>query len=186
MKVLIIDNHTKHLKELISLFKNPTIVKKDSLDSVLDLSNYDLLVLSGGTNVPTVMRHPENYKDEINLILKSEIPTLGICLGAEMICKAFGGELEELIGDHRGRVMLNIEDKELIEYIKNNNIEVVEGHEIGVKKLPNCFISCAHSDHGVEIMRHEKLPIFGFQFHPELSSNLSLLNWVFKCSNIKI
>lgn len=178
MKTLIINNHTKHIEELVSLFPNSTVIKKENIKSV-ETNNYDLLVISGGSNVPTVLRHAEQYFDEIQLIKNCSVPILGICLGSELITYVYGGELQELPEGHNGSVVMKVKDLSLSEAVGSLELGAQEGHRISIKTLPEDFISCAYSDHGIEIFRHVSKPIIGLQFHPELQKNEKLLNWIF-------
>ena len=178
MKTLLVNNHTKHLKELISLFSNTTIIEKENLKNGVDLSLYDLLVFSGGSDVPTVLRHPEEYSLEMNLIREANISILGICLGAEIIIKAFGGELRELSEEYRGNVKLRITDEKLKLLNGSDVLEVKEGHHVGIKNVPNDFTICAYSEHSPEIIRHTRKPILAIQFHPEISKNENLIKWL--------
>ena len=73
MKTLIINNRSKYINELSSLFSNVTILNKENLTKDFDVTTYDLIVLSGGSNVPTVLRHPEAYSDELELIKNANI-----------------------------------------------------------------------------------------------------------------
>ncbi len=186
MKTLIIDNNSKHIEELKSLFKEAEIINKKNLNNDLKLNKYDLLVLSGGSNVPTVLRHPNEYSFEMNLIRTSNIPIIGICLGLEIITKAFDGELQELPVKHKGLVQLKISDPKLKSSINSEFIDVIEVHHINIKKLPEKFISCANSQHGVEIIKHINKPIIGFQFHPEILKNQKLIDWMFKTLNLEL
>jgi len=184
MKTLIINNHSKHIKELSSLFSDVTILDKEKITKDFDITNYNLLVLSGGSNVPTVLRHREEYTPEIDLVKQSKIPVLGICLGAEIICEAYNGKLEELPEEHKGIIQLRIEDIKLKSLLCSDEIEVIEGHQIGIKTLPEGFLSCASSEHGIEILKHTNKPIIGFQFHPEISNNKKLFDWIFETLNL--
>lgn len=184
MKTLVINNHSKHIKELSSLFSDVTILDKEKITKNFDITNYNLLVLSGGSNVPTVLRHREAYAFEINLIKQSKIPVLGICLGAEIICEAYNGKLEELPEKHKGIIKLKIKDNKLKSLLDSDEIEVTEGHQIVIKNLPEGFVSCASSEHGIEILRHANKPIIGFQFHPEISNNKKLFDWIFETLKI--
>lgn len=180
MKTLIINNRSKYINELSSLFSNVTILNKENLTKDFDVTTYDLTVLSGGSNVPTVLRHPEAYSDELELIKNANIPIIGICLGLEIIIKAFNGELQELSEEHRGLIKLEITSSNLEKVLGVSNTEVKEGHHIGIKQMPLDFVSCAQSEHGIEIIKHKNKPIIGFQFHPEVSNNKKLLEWVFE------
>ncbi len=177
MQTLIIDNHTKHLSELVSLFQNVTILKKEELVKGQNFDVYDAIVFSGGSDVPTVLRHPNDYILEIEIIKNSKIPIIGICLGAEIIVQAFGGELVDLGTDHRGNVDLEITNNDFAEFLGNKNITVNEAHSIGINKIPNDFSVYAVSDHGAEIIKHKSRPIIGFQFHPEISQNPKIIEY---------
>ena len=184
MKALIINNHSKYIKELSSLFSDVIVLDKENLTKDFDITSYDLLVLSGGSNVPTVLRHPEEYAFEINLVKNKQIPVLGICLGGEIITKAFNGELQELSEKHRGIIKLKIKDIKLKLKLGEDEFEAIEGHQIGIRTLPENFVSCASSKHGIEILKHINKPIIGFQFHPEISNNKKLFDWIFETLNL--
>jgi GMP synthase-like glutamine amidotransferase len=185
MKTLIVDNHTKHIQELGSLFSNPYIIQKEDLKEHSDFRECALIIFSGGSSVPTVLEHPEEYAVEIAVIKNSAVPIIGICLGAEIITEAFGGKLVDLKTKHRGFVRLEIEDDRLQTLIRSHTLEVFEGHRIGIERLPEDFVSCAHSEHGVEILKHKTRPIIGFQFHPEVSKNIEMLQWIIETLNIE-
>jgi GMP synthase-like glutamine amidotransferase len=178
MKVLIVNNHSKHINELADLFLGSEILQKEDFKTAQDITKYGLIIFSGGSNVPTVLRHQEFYSDEIEFIKDSKIPILGICLGAELITKAFDGELKELSSDHRGVVNLTITDPLLEKAIGVKHFGAKEGHQIGIEKMPEEFIEVAHSEHGIEIMRHKTRPIIAIQFHPEISRNKLLMVWI--------
>lgn len=170
MTILIIDNHTKHLQELSSCFPViPDIFTKEEFDSKTNIGNYDLIVLSGGSNVPTVMRHPEHYAKELELIRSSKAPILGICLGAELIIKAFDGQLKELVETDSKHIMFN-----------GNRIDIYEHHTIGADELPKELSVCSKSEKCIEIFKHSTRPIIGIQFHPEIGHHTEIFDWIFK------
>lgn len=179
MRILIIDNQTTHREELIALFDSiPDVITKKEL-AKRDPSGYDLIVLSGGSKVPTVLNHPEEYIEEINFVKNSTKPVLGICLGCEIIVKAFEGELQELDTTHTGTLSLEITNAALKEKIKKSEIQVYESHRVGMQTAPPDFEVCASGDHGPEIIKHLTRPIIGIQFHPEATTNKKLLSWVY-------
>jgi len=181
MKILIIDNHTEHLLELTNCFTNsPEIVNKEAFDNGFNVENFDLIILSGSFNMPTVLRHPDFYQQEIDLIKNSKIPIIGICLGAELIIKAFAGKLEELSHNLDGEVKLNILDNDLKAIFNKNPIKVIEHHKIGVKELPKDLIELANSPDCIEIFKHISRPILGIQFHPEIGQHKEIFNWAIK------
>ncbi len=178
MKTLIINNHTKHIQELVLLFPNSTVFQKEDLGDV-DTNNYDLIIISGGSNVPSVVDHPEQYIDEILLIKNSSIPILGICLGSELITYIYGGELVWLSEKHSGPVIMKVKDLSLSGSIGSLELTAQEGHQVGIKSLSKDLISCAYSNHGIEIIKHVSRPIIGLQFHPEMQKDEKLLSWIF-------
>ncbi|MDD5170888.1 MAG: gamma-glutamyl-gamma-aminobutyrate hydrolase family protein [Syntrophales bacterium] len=180
MKALVINNHTKHLDKLMAHFPGSDIIEKENLREGLDISLYDLLILSGGSGVSPVAAYPAGYAAEFRLIKESTIPVLGICLGSEIIAYAFDGTLQELPEIHRGAIKLDISDAGLEATLCNKHIEVHESHRIAIRDLPKDFIACATSAHGVEIIKHISKPIIGIQFHPEMDKNEDLFKWIFR------
>ncbi|HRH33089.1 MAG TPA: gamma-glutamyl-gamma-aminobutyrate hydrolase family protein [bacterium] len=186
MKTLIINNHTKFLKELQSSFPGIVeILNKEDLPKKSDFVDYDLIVLSGGYEVATVAHHPDQYYKEIELVKKTKIPILGICLGVEIITYALGGELVKLDRFHQGSIKLTVIDQDLVTILQSQTIEVFEGHQWGVKTLPSNMISCGFSDHGPEIIKHLIRPIIGIQFHPEVTQNQKIFDWIIESLGIK-
>ena len=146
----------------------------------LENSIYDLIVISGGSNIPSVLYNPEAYTKEISLLQNTEAAILGICLGSEIITKAFNGTLQDLKELHRGEILVTLTAEDLINSVKDNPLQVYEAHEVGVKDMPTDFLIYAHSNHGPEIIKHKTKPIIGIQFHPEVEKNISLWTWIFE------
>ncbi|MCX6793268.1 MAG: gamma-glutamyl-gamma-aminobutyrate hydrolase family protein [Candidatus Falkowbacteria bacterium] len=181
MKILIIDNHSEHLLELTNCFSNlPKIINKETFDKGFAIENFDSIILSGSFNMPTALRHPNFYKQEIDLIKNSKTPIIGICLGAELIIKSFDGKLEELSHSLDGEVKLNVSDKNLKTIIESNHIKVIEHHKIGAKNLPKDLLELASSPDCVEIFKHASKPIIGIQFHPEIGKHKEIFDWAIK------
>jgi para-aminobenzoate synthetase len=185
MKVLIINNHTKHLDELIALFSNPIIIDKENLKNDIDLTPYDLVVISGGSGVSSVVDYPEDYLIESDLIKNTTIPVLGICLGSEIITHAFGGTLQKSDTPHKGVIKLTLMDNNLKKILEKDFVEVHEAHRVYIKDMPKDFTICATSDHGIEIIKHTTKPILGIQFHPEISKNEAVFKWIFETVGLK-
>lgn len=184
MKILLVDNHSKHKDEILSLFNDDVIVETQEQIGALDDLLYDLIILSGGSNTPSVLYNPDSYEKEYLLIKNTSTPILGICLGNEIITKSFGGTLQDFGKINRGEVSVEIIDKNLKEIVKENPFQVYEAHEVGIKEMPNDFLICAHSKHGPEIIKHKTKPIIGIQFHPEVEANKLLWKWIFE--NLRI
>ncbi len=93
-------------------------------------------------------------------------PVLGICVGANLICRAFGGGLKEL--DEIGHVRLRGEGGP-----DDPVIGPLDGQEAYVTRalgpvLPEGFRALARSDAGVQAFVHKERPVYGILFHPEV------------------
>lgn len=176
MKILVIDNGTRHIDEICHALDDhevDDVVYQPGVE--LRDEGYDLVILSGGsghTARPEGQSHRSWYADEINFIRRSSAPLLGICMGFELICMAFGDEVEALSQQVHGLRMIHLspEAKELFHV---NYLTEYEAHQWGVKTVNEHILEVlGHSQAGVEIVRHYNRPIFATQFHPEVSGHL--------------
>lgn len=139
----------------------------------------DLVILSGGGGegleiTDKVTRGKLWYQDEIDFVRNSNTPILGICMGFEVIVKAFGGKVHyrpELTYGFRTTHLTPAGQKTL----KQKVISQVEAHYWYVPEVPeNELETLAVSESGIEIVRHTKKNILGTQFHPEEGGTLKL------------
>ncbi len=103
--------------------------------------------------------------------LAGEIPILGICLGHQAICEAFGGEIV-----HAARLVHGKADPVRLDRscpLFRGLPEVISAaryHSLAAREetLPPCLTVTARAPDG-EIMavQHRELPVYGLQFHPE-------------------
>lgn len=103
--------------------------------------------------------------------LAGEIPLLGVCLGHQAICEAFGGVVsyaDELMHGKASKALLDTESR--IFAGLDREIQVARYHSLAAKreKLPDCLKITAETEKG-EIMavEHREYPVYGLQFHPE-------------------
>lgn len=103
--------------------------------------------------------------------LGKTIPTLGVCLGHQSICKAFGGKVSyakqlmhgktsHITLDTTGRLFRGMEPV----------IPVARYHSLSAVRdtLPEELRVTAESDDGeIMALEHREYPLFGVQFHPE-------------------
>ncbi len=178
MKTLLINNHTKLLDELVAILPGEvTVIDKNDF-ALTATEPFDFIVLSGGSNVPTVLHHPEEYLLETELLLTTTKPVLGICLGAEIVGTTFGGELAS-VEKHEGPLTISITDSSLADAVGSKELISYECHSVGMKKTPADLITCATSPHSIEIFKHKTKPIVGIQFHPEITAPKGLWDWIF-------
>lgn len=121
--------------------------------------NPDLVFLSNGPGDPADLVEVIEVMKE----LVSKVPITGICLGHQLLAIVLGGKTSKLKFGHRGcnHPVKDLEENKV--YITSQN------HGYYVSELPK-EMKVTHlsvNDGTIEGMRHNKLPIFSVQFHPE-------------------
>jgi GMP synthase (glutamine-hydrolysing) len=129
---------------------------------------------------------PFSVNDENALLvdvkkINEKVPVLGICYGAQLIAKLYGGVVEKSDKREYGRSKLQIKNEadELLKGVKNDS-DVWMSHSDTIKKLPDTF-SISASTHNISVaafdskntptgdaIRAGNNAIFGLQFHPEV------------------
>ena len=99
------------------------------------------------------------------------IPTLGVCLGHQAICMAYGAKItyaKRLMHGKQSAIKL-CGDSPIFNGIQDNAL-VARYHSLAADEatLPEELTVTAMTDDGeVMAVQHKKYPIFGVQFHPE-------------------
>jgi GMP synthase (glutamine-hydrolysing) len=179
MKILLINNHSKHLKKLQNILKNCKV--QDCKITTIDFqkvtldyaTKFDAIILSGGYHVSSVVNHPEVYSNELKIIKKSNKPILGICLGFELIACSYNENLTKRKFLKKDIVPVKIlEQDELFNNIPlfHKHIKAYESHiwTLRTLKKSSKFQVLAKSKYGIEVIKHKTKPIYGVQFHPEM------------------
>ena len=119
---------------------------------------------------------PFSVNDENALLINvknivDKVPVLGICYGAQLVAKLYGGVVEKSDKREYGRSKLQIQiADELLAGVKNDS-DVWMSHSDTIKKLPENF-SISASTHNIPVAafnsKTSNNPIFGLQFHPEV------------------
>lgn len=178
MKILIVDNGAKYIKKLVKLLSSydVNLISRSELRDRFD-EGYDVIILSGGSEYP-IINHDKEYSKEIEFILKTNKPVVGICLGFQLIVYAFGGKLEKLEGIADGILEIKVIDNDSI--FQNKDMFLAkEHHKWSVTELPPVLVPLAISPTGYEAIRHAIKPIYGFQFHPESFTDVTFGDEVF-------
>lgn len=167
VKIIVINNYgqfchlihraVRDLDQEVELMKNTS-----SIDEILSREP-DGIILSGG---PTLERagNCSLYVKEVDL------PVLGICLGHQVMAQAYGGIVGT--GAAGGYAAIEIEILEEDDILKGlgPRTRVWASHADEVCSLPVEFIRLARSSIcEVEAMKHKTKPLYGVQWHPEVS-----------------
>jgi GMP synthase-like glutamine amidotransferase len=127
MKILLVDNHTKNLKETKKLLKSFvfSVCKKEEFSPNF-ANTFDLIIFLGGSGVNSVKNHSEDYRNEIDFISKTDKKIIGICLGCEIVAIAFDCSLKELRAKEKGISNIKFENEE---------IPIYEAHRYVIDKV---------------------------------------------------
>ena len=98
---------------------------------------------------------------------------MGICRGAQLINVALGGSLHQDIADHNriddtDRIHGSVTDDPVLMSLYGKSFMINSSHHQAADRLGEGLRAVQWSDDGiVEALRHESLPIFAVQWHPE-------------------
>ena len=98
------------------------------------------------------------------------IPVLGICYGMQLACEALGGRVASTPSREFGRASCSIrESRDLFDGLPGR-MEVWMSHGDQVSAISDDFEALAQTDScPYAAIRHRRLPIYGMQFHPEVT-----------------
>ena len=170
--ILLIDNYDSFSYNLFQyvgeIEPDIKVIRNDEM-TVEEIDNLspDRIIISPGPG------RPENAGIIIELAktLSQRIPTLGVCLGHQAICAAYGATItyaKELM--HGKQSVTEVDTDSVLFRGLEKNIPVARYHSLAADEstMPDCLKVTARTDDG-EIMavQHNDYPIYGVQFHPE-------------------
>ncbi len=174
-KTLIIDNYdsfTFNLFQYIGELGGNPIVKRNneiSLAEIVQLAPTHIIISPG----PGRPDDPDYFGVNLEVIhqLSPKIPTLGVCLGHQGICSAFGGHIIPARQIMHGKTSeVKHDQKGLFKKIKSP-LTAMRYHSLIAEKksIPKCLKITATELKTSIVMavQHESQPLFGIQFHPE-------------------
>ncbi|MDQ2886930.1 MAG: glutamine-hydrolyzing carbamoyl-phosphate synthase small subunit [Chloroflexota bacterium] len=134
--------------------------------------HYDGILISNGPGNPKMAQKTIATVSEA---LKCRIPTLGICLGHQLLALAAGGDTYKLPYGHRSQNQPCLLQGTKRCYITTQN------HGFAVGTLPPDFEPwfVNANDGSNEGMRHRELPFLSVQFHPEAAPGPTDTEWIF-------
>lgn len=170
--ILLIDNYDSFSYNLFQLIGsiNPDIqVIRNDVFTVKEIEEMkpETIIISPGPG------RPEDAGICIDVVkeLGGRIPILGVCLGHQAICKAYGATVsyaKELMHGKQSLTKLDLscpifkDCPETAPVARYHSLAALE------ETLPDCLIVTARTQDG-EIMavQHKTYPVYGLQFHPE-------------------
>lgn len=170
--ILLIDNYDSfsyNLYQLIgAISPDIRVIRNDELTiEQIEALNPSHIILSPGPGRP----EDAGVTVEAAKTISKRIPTLGVCLGHQAICQAYGATVtyaKRLMHGKQSKVKLSA-GSPLFKGCPEE-VLVARYHSLAADPttIPDCLKVTALTDEG-EIMavEHKDYPIYGVQFHPE-------------------
>lgn len=124
------------------------------------------LILSGG---PASV-YDKNAPQPDPAIFELGIPVLGICYGLHVACRAMGSSVVPGVSREFGLASCNVDDSDPLFEGIDDETRVWMSHGDQVEDLSENFISIGKTSTCLNAaVRHKSRPIWGLQFHPEVT-----------------
>lgn len=170
--ILLIDNYdsfTYNLYQLVGTICPDIVTIRNDAKTVSEIRQMkpQAIILSPGPGKPS----QAGICEDIVRQLGADIPILGVCLGHQAICEAYGGTVDhakELM--HGKQSIARLDTACRLFAGMPEEIPVARYHSLALREetLPKCLQIVARSDDGeVMAVQHRTSPVYGLQFHPE-------------------
>lgn len=178
--LLIIDNQSQYLRQ----FKRHYLDDRDIPHLIIEhneqidfqrLPTISGLIISGGKGNPY---EPLNLTANYVAMMNLDVPTMGFCLGHEIIAAAYCAKIKRLhdYQSRKERIFIAEGEDDIFAGINKTEIFIQKKHRFHIPTPPSNFDVLAYSAVcPVEVMRHKEKPIYGFQGHPEVSGDDGML-----------
>lgn len=143
-----------------------TVLPAETATEDILLRDFDGLFISNGPGDPEAVGH---VLRTITVLAERDVPIFGICLGHQLIGRAFGASTYKLLYGHRGgnHPVRRLSDG-LVEITAQNHGFAVAGDESGIPGAPDLRTTHMNlNDQTVEGLEHRDRPVFSVQYHPE-------------------
>ena len=169
--ILLIDNYdsfTYNVKHYFNEIGAEVQTHRNDKITIKEIEeiNPKAIVLSPGPCTPNEAGICLNLIEE----LKNKFPILGICLGHQSIGQAFGAKIIKCEEIKHGKIdLMKHFNHDIFKNIENNFL-ATRYHSLIIDRntLSKEFIITAETNNKIIMgIAHTKLPIYGFQFHPE-------------------
>ena len=142
-----------------------TVVPPDVTPGDIQTLNPDGLFVSNGPGDPAALDYATSL---VKSLIEQRLPTFGICLGHQLLGRAVGADTFKLKFGHRG-------GNQPVKDLTTGKVEITSqnhGFAVDRESLERAGGVVTHvnlNDGTVEGFRHNSLPVFSVQYHPEAS-----------------
>ena len=170
--ILLIDNYDSFSYNLYQMIGeiNPDIrvIRNDELTvEEIETLHPSHIILSPGPGKPK----DAGVCEEVAVKLGCKIPILGVCLGHQAICEAYGASVtyaKQLFHGKQSSVKI-AEESRLVRGLPKE-LRVARYHSLAAEKdtIPEQLrVTAVTKEDEVMAVEHKEYPIYGLQFHPE-------------------
>lgn len=177
--ILLIDNYDSFSYNLAQMIGDIQRKKKQDGEEVKVVRNDEItvdqikelnpshIILSPGPGRPK----EAGICEELIKSLYKKVRILGVCLGHQAICEAFGGEItyaKELMHGKQSKVSI-VKSSVLFEGLENKQI-VARYHSLVAKEdgmSEELEVTAVDKDGQIMAVQHSRYGVYGVQFHPE-------------------
>lgn len=170
--ILLIDNYDSFSFNLYQLAgeidEDIKVIRNDEMTAEeIENMSPDRIILSPGPG------RPEDAGITVDVVRKlgSKIPVLGVCLGHQAICSAYGAEIsyaKELM--HGKQSEISFDEDDIIFRGCTQKTRVARYHSLAAVEstMPECLkVTAVTDDNEIMAVTHREYPVYGVQFHPE-------------------
>ncbi|HET8655520.1 MAG TPA: glutamine-hydrolyzing carbamoyl-phosphate synthase small subunit [Longimicrobiaceae bacterium] len=143
-----------------------TVLPAETPPDEVEAFGADGLFVSNGPGDPEAVPHA---LESIRRLAQAGTPIFGICLGHQLIARAFGASTFKLLYGHRGgnHPVRRLENG-TVEITAQNHGFAVKGDESGIPGAPDLRVTHMNLNDGtIEGLEHRELPVYSVQYHPE-------------------
>ena len=170
--ILVIDNYDSFTFNVTQLLQTVTdkeikLVRNDeySVEQLAEM-NPEYLIVSPGSGAP----YQAGVCEDAIRYFAGKIPILGICLGHQAICEAFGARIVQAKYIRHGIIEdIKLDGRGLFRSI-GKSCKFTRYHSLVADEStlsPDFEVTARAKDGDIMGVRHKTLPIEGIQFHPE-------------------